>query len=115
MRILLLSKDLMANSHCEGVARRLACEARVFGEEKDLLDALMPDDILVLDLALSGIDLGRLVTAARSNEASLSIVAFGPHVHKESLKRAQEAGCDLVVSRGQWDREAVSLCQSLRP
>ena len=112
MRILLLSQDLMASSHVEGVARRLACEAKVYGNQEAILEASITGDILVVDLTASGIDVGQIVTEVRSRGTGATIVAFGPHVHEKNLKRARDAGCDLVVSRGQWDREAVNLCQS---
>jgi hypothetical protein len=30
------------------------------------------------------------------------VIAFGPHVHEERLQAARKAGCDEVVSRGQF-------------
>jgi hypothetical protein len=30
------------------------------------------------------------------------VVAFGPHVHETLLVAAEAAGCDLVLSRGQF-------------
>jgi hypothetical protein len=32
----------------------------------------------------------------------LRVVAFGPHVHEERLAAARNAGCDEVVSRGEF-------------
>lgn len=40
---------------------------------------------------------------------SVPVVAFGPHVHVESLQAAREAGCDQVLTRGQFHQQVMNL------
>jgi hypothetical protein len=35
----------------------------------------------------------------------MAIVAYAPHVHEDRLRAATEAGCNEVLSRGQFDRQ----------
>lgn len=58
---------------------------------------------LLVDLSLSSLDVASLVAQLRSGDGSgTRVIAFGPHVHEQRLTAAREAGCDLVVSRGQF-------------
>jgi hypothetical protein len=38
-----------------------------------------------------------------------AIIAFGPHVHEAKLADAKAAGCDLVLTRGQFDAQMDKL------
>jgi CheY-like chemotaxis protein len=58
---------------------------------------------LVVDLSMSSLDVASLVNRLKANESSRTrVVAFGPHVHEQRLAAARDAGCDFVVSRGQF-------------
>ena len=58
---------------------------------------------LIVDLSMASLGVASLVSRLKSNASSHPrIVAFGPHVHEQRLAAAREAGCDLVVSRGQF-------------
>jgi len=39
------------------------------------------------------------------------VVAFGPHVHEERLAAAREAGCDEVLSRGEFFARVNAIVQ----
>jgi DNA-binding NarL/FixJ family response regulator len=58
--------------------------------------------LIVLDLSHPGLETAAL--AARLFEAvpSVTLVAFGPHVHVGRLEAARQAGCQMVVSRGEF-------------
>jgi CheY-like chemotaxis protein len=58
--------------------------------------------LIVLDLAAQGLDLGVLVGQLKALPHHPKVIAFGPHVHEERLRLAAEAGCDEVISRGQF-------------
>ena len=109
MKLLLLSQDLMLTARTEGVARRLGLtlvsQCNLVAAE---LDACQ---LIVIDLTLPGLDPNSIVEQVRP--VQIPIVACAPHVHEARLSQAREAGCDLVVSRGQWDRDAEKLCQEL--
>ena len=63
--------------------------------------------LVIVDLSTPGLDVAGFVKRLRGIKASdamseLRIIAFGPHVHEDRLAAAREAGCDEVMSRGQF-------------
>ena len=58
-------------------------------------------DVVVLDLALPGIDgweVARLIKADRAT-ADVRLLGFTAHAEKAALQRAREAGCDAVLTK----------------
>jgi len=105
MTIVLLSSDLTVLSRVEGAATRLGQTVRSATGEALAVELCKDDDArtLVIDLSMQSVDLASLVNQLKTNEGlSARVVAFGPHVHEQRLAAAREAGCDLVVSRGQF-------------
>jgi len=112
MKLLLLTNDLMIGARAEGAARQLELTTVTVSNPAAVLAAVGDDDcrVLLIDLRLPGLDLGAFVQAVRhSRPKHLPIVACGPHVHEAKLAAAREAGCDAVVTRGQFDREAEAI------
>jgi hypothetical protein len=69
-------------------------------------------DVVILDLSTAVVDVSALVSAATVDSAKVrKIIAFGPHVHAERLSAAREAGCDEVVSRGQFFAQVDTILQ----
>ena len=73
--------------------------------------AIAADLLVIVDLATPGFDVG---VARRAIEGVArirvpAIVAFGPHVHEASLEAARAAGCDEVLSRGQFLSQADAI------
>jgi CheY-like chemotaxis protein len=107
-RILLVSPDLLSTSRIAGLAR----DAAVRLETLRSVDGPLPSgtyDLVLLDLqALAG-DPAVLVTRVRAllagqpSEAGRQpcLVAFGPHVAKQRLDQARDAGADAAISRGE--------------
>jgi CheY-like chemotaxis protein len=59
--------------------------------------------LVIVDLTTPRLDLVDLVAQLRSLGAPpKTILAYGPHVQEAQLAAAQEAGCDLVLTRGQF-------------
>ncbi len=105
MTIVLLSGDLAVLSRVEGAATRLGQAVRSASRESQALELCDAQDakMLIIDLSTSSIDVASLVHQLKSTEGSNPrVVAFGPHVHEQRLAAARDAGCDLVVSRGQF-------------
>jgi CheY-like chemotaxis protein len=70
-------------------------------------------DVVVLDLALPGIDgweVARLIKADRAT-AGVRLLGFTAHAEKTALQRAREAGCDAVLTKPCAPR---ALVQSVR-
>ena len=70
---------------------------------------------LLIDLGGPPLD-WTAIMRVRESRPGLKVAAFGPHVQTARLAEAKEAGCDLVLTRGQmlkeggqrlraWDRE----------
>ncbi|MEM9790593.1 MAG: hypothetical protein AAFY08_08145 [Planctomycetota bacterium] len=55
-----------------------------------------------------------LIAAARAHDATLAIVAFGPHVEVDALSAAGEAGADPVLTRGAFHAKLPELIEALR-
>ncbi|MGC4004317.1 MAG: hypothetical protein QM811_14835 [Pirellulales bacterium] len=60
-----------------------------------------------------GVNIAALVPQIRATVApnAVLIVAFAPHVHEAKLDEAKAAGCDVVYTRGQFDRAIPQLIQ----
>jgi len=105
MTVVLLSSDLTVLSRVEGAATRVGQTVRSASGEALAVELCKDDDTrtLVVDLSMQSVDPASLINQMRANEGSRTrVVAFGPHVHEQRLVAAREAGCDLVVSRGQF-------------
>jgi CheY-like chemotaxis protein len=104
-QIALLSNDLMFPSAVAGVAAQFDAKLHVVGSVAELtaLCEKVPLALAILDLAARGFDVADVVAQLRQSTASpTAIVAYGPHVHAEKLAAARAAGCDEVVTRGQF-------------
>ncbi|MEX2092331.1 MAG: hypothetical protein WD971_06620 [Pirellulales bacterium] len=112
MAVVLLSGDLMGASRVEGAARMASVEFRMVGNIDAAVEccAAQPVALVMVDLATAGLDVAALVERlkGRSNHVP-AIVAFGPHVHDEMLTAAKQAGCDQVLSRGQFMSRAGEI------
>jgi CheY-like chemotaxis protein len=105
MNIVLLSGDLTVLPRVEAAAVHLDATVRPSSGSQQAIDACreQPQSVLVIDLAAPQLDIRGLVQALKSNgDFSTRIIAFGPHVHEERLNDARQAGCDEVISRGQF-------------
>jgi CheY-like chemotaxis protein len=108
LKLLLVSPDLMATSRIAGLCRDAGASLETLRQLTDVPHG-GPFDIVLLDLQALTEDPAVVVTRARTvvaarNQAEgrgVTIVAFGPHVAKERLALARDAGADDVVSRGE--------------
>jgi CheY-like chemotaxis protein len=112
MGAVLLSTDLMVASRVQGAAvssgTSLATVSNVTQAVGQCRAAAAA--VLFVDLALPALDVSALVNDLKNSGARPPrIIAFGPHVHEEKLAAAQQAGCDVVVSRGQFFAQVDSL------
>lgn len=107
MTVVLITKDLMFSSRVSGAANRLDLSMLVVGSFDDLHT---PVEYALVDLTTPGLDINELVTNLRQlAPPPKSIIAYGPHVQEERLAAATAAGCDLVLTRGQFDRQLPEL------
>jgi CheY-like chemotaxis protein len=112
MSAILLSTDLLGMSKISGAAQRAGCSLVTAASVPDLMKRLTatPAKMVVIDLSTPRIDLAALVGELRAlPEPPDAVLAFGPHVHEERLQSARDAGCDAVLSRGQFHATADAI------
>ena len=112
MSATLLSTDLLGMSKITGAAQRAGCPLAVATSAGDLIARLTaaPARVVVIDLSTTRGDLATLVSQLRAlPEPPAAVLAFGPHVHEERLQSARDAGCDAVLSRGQFHAKADAI------
>lgn len=112
MSVILLTSDLMVVSHVQGAAAQAgsAMQVAANAEQAAALAQTSEARLLIIDLATPALDLAALVTRCKERlPAAPRIVAFGAHVHEERLAKAREAGCDDVMSRGQFFSQAGAI------
>lgn len=110
MTILLVSADLGCLATVSGAANRGGHVLRTAMNVAAVDDKLHGVSVVILDLNTAGLDLGELVPRLRSQlPVGATIVAFGPHVHEARLAAAADAGCDRVLSRGQFHARLDAL------
>ena len=112
MPVVLLSSDLVVVSRVQGPAGRSESTVRVAASATGVIDLLgqEPADLVVVDLGTASLDVEALVSQIKSiGHAAIGIVAFGPHVHEDRLTAARSAGCDVVMSRGQFFSQIEQL------
>lgn len=109
-----LTADLLFSSRVTSVAQQL-------GRQMELLtlpaavDALLNDpaasapNIVLIDLSMPGLDLAALVPRLREISSSPKIIAYGPHVQAAKLAAAQAAGCDVVMSNGEFNSRIAEI------
>ena len=104
MSVVLLSRDLMTSSRVEGAALRQQISLRTVGGVEQAVAECSdkPVALVIVDLATASLDVAGLVEGLKQLPSAPSIVAFGPHVHEAALAAARDAGCDEVLSRGQF-------------
>jgi DNA-binding NarL/FixJ family response regulator len=111
-KLVLVSGDLMLRARVEGAAQTCGLTlVSVTGH--DFAVAACGDDcrLVLIDLRSTGLNVAELVDDLRRQVSQAAIVACGPHVHQQRLEAAQQAGCDLVVTRGQLERDAEAILQ----
>jgi CheY-like chemotaxis protein len=111
-RILFLTADLVFLSRATGVAAQGNSKVQLASSPAALLAqaASSRADLVLLDLNTPGLDCRALVPGLRTLPSPPgSIVAFGPHVHEDRLAAAAEAGCDQVLTRGQFSARLDAL------
>jgi CheY-like chemotaxis protein len=113
-KLVLFSGDLMLGARVEGAARKCELAMVTCASSESAITAAADECLVVLiDLRTPGINLAELVESLRQPPTNTTIIACAPHVHTERLEAARQAGCDLIVTRGQLDREADAIFQRI--
>lgn len=105
----ILTTDLLFASRFHAVAREAAVETQtaLTAEQAAAAAATGQLQALFLDLELPSLDLPELLVRMRAH--GVPVVAYGPHVQHGKLDAARQAGCQRVLSRGEFDRGLPQL------
>jgi DNA-binding NarL/FixJ family response regulator len=112
MAVVLITGDVTVISHVEGAATMFDESVRAFANpvQAVLHCSFESPKLLIVDLATVSMELEHLINTLRQEtSAPPRVVAFGPHVHRERLAAARQAGCDEVVSRGEFFARIESI------
>jgi CheY-like chemotaxis protein len=105
---LLLSDDLLFASRIAGTARGLKLtihQATSVNRLTALVQSHRPR-LVILDLANPTLDLPTLIAELESTAGTRPrLVAYGSHVDGATLRKAKEAGCEVVLARSQFIEE----------
>src|SRR5262245_46172852 len=114
--VLFLSSDLMFSSRLAGAAQTLGVPLQLVASQTNLAGKLTADSHLILiDLGLPTLDLPAAIAAVRAAAPAARILAFGAHVNESALASAQSAGCDTVLTRGQFQKQYAELLAGTQP
>ena len=106
-----MTGDLVISSQARSAAEACGVMLALARTPEELLrlTAEQAPRLVVLDLTVPGLDPVALVGQLRQLAAPPTVIAFGPHVREDQLAAAREAGCDLILSRGNFQRTATDL------
>jgi CheY-like chemotaxis protein len=117
MLITFLTNNIMFPSRIAGIVEQLHAQLETAATIDALLAKLtgeLEPAVVIIDLNLPGIDPTAVVQEIKSLPLPpRAIIAFAPHVHEEKLAAARNAGCDVVLTQGQFDRQIQSVLEQL--
>lgn len=105
MPVLLVTADLAATSKVAGAAAQsgVSLVSRADAANSTRLQESDPYELAIIDLGVPGLRIADAVAQLKTlPQPPRRIIAFGPHVHEQLLQAARDAGCDSVMSRGQF-------------
>ena len=111
MSAILYSTDLFFSSRITAAAESAGISMQVVADASALLGAVTSETSLALLDLTAGPVTEELVSGLREKAPGIRLTAFGPHVATNKLSAAASAGCDAVLTRGQFDQQLPHLFQ----
>ncbi|MGH7134459.1 MAG: hypothetical protein ACREHD_01890 [Pirellulales bacterium] len=102
---MLITSDLGCTSSVTGAAARTGAPLRTALGASSIDEKLAEATpaLVIVDLSMPGLKPAELIPSLRARlPEQARILAFGSHVHTALLAAAREAGCDVVISRGEF-------------
>ena len=112
MKVLAAIHDLMFSSKVNAAARGKPIEWLPRGASvADEVKARKPD-VLLIDLASPKLDAINAVKAIKSGDARETVViGYADHTREDLIEEARAAGCDQVMSKGEFARRLPELLE----
>ena len=112
MKIAILTTDLMFSMRVVAAGKALGREVQVVAGVEQTAAKLAPEvELVFLDLVGCGAAPNVALAGVRQAAPRAQVVAFGPHVDEQLLAAAASAGCDKVISRGEFQKSYVQMLQ----
>lgn len=111
MRGLYLTADLMFSSRVLAAASTVGFKLDVCMSVPRFQAELAAGDVqlVIFDLTMPNVSIADVVAQAKAAAPTARLVAYGPHVQVDALRQAHEAGCQDVLSRGEFQAAYPSL------
>jgi DNA-binding NarL/FixJ family response regulator len=105
----------MFSSRVTSLAKSSGVDVKVVGSRAALLEAVaaIQPSMVFIDLEHRDADIAEIVKGLAAHIPRPQLVGYGPHVKESLLTSAQTAGCDVVLSRGQFDKQVGAFFDSL--
>lgn len=112
--VVLVSDDLFFSSQAVGAASHAGLKMITAGTTAAVVARLTENTVagVIVDLGNTRANIAELCTEIRNavvGKKPPHIVAFGPHVQKELLATAEQAGCDEVLTKGQFSANLQAI------
>ena len=114
-RVALLCPELLFGSKVEGALVAAGHDVTRYDGE-DLARAAAPDaDVFVIDLTADSFDGAVLVESMKMGRELQGVrtLGFYAHVDRDTKRKADDAGFDVVIPRSRMAREGVALVERL--
>lgn len=114
MKILAAIHDLMFSSKVNAAARGKPIEWLKRGTRvAEQVKASKPD-VLLIDLASPHLDAVNAIREIKSgDEKSVTVIGYVDHTREDVIEAARAAGCDQVMSKGEFARRLPELLDGL--
>ena len=108
-----LTSDLFFSSRVTSLAREHGWPLEMAASIDAVRGKIADRDIvlLIIDLGKFAARVPELLGELRPGRAEMHVVAYGPHVNEAALESARQAGCDEVLSQGQFSQLAGQILQ----
>jgi hypothetical protein len=112
--VLFVSSDLMFSSRVVGAAKALGVPLTLVADPTTLGSKVSADcRMAFVDLTLDNLNLPAAVTAIKAGAPAARVIGYGPHVDTALLADANAAGCDVVLTRGQFNQQYAELLRDV--
>ena len=106
---LLLCDDLIFTSRIVGAAKSLGLMLRVAKTPAELGGFLQQSSprCVILDLHAPGLAIDQMATEIKAITPCPTLIGYGSHVDAATLRKARDAGCDVVWPRSKFVDELM--------
>lgn len=113
--VVFVGNDLMFQSKISSACQSASLALKVLRNPqtslKEPLGEITPS-LIIVDLGLPNIDLEALICTGKQEYPQSLWLGYGAHVLAERLEQASQLGFDMVLTRGQFDRDMHRILQT---